>query len=173
MSTDLGNRIALTRIIWRVRTRSPLNQKWMGIIVARQLGRAKPFSKMTVSHWEAGSSEPDTATLATIAKLAGVDPGWLAFGAASSGQDPFQAMDAVTQRLVESEMSLDKMGGLSGYRAPEVEAADASEKQRKLAGRRLATLLRRQKEIAAMPDGKAKVRAMERLLFGGRRKHED
>ncbi len=172
MSTDLGNRIALARIIWRVRTQSPLNQMWMGEIVARRLGRTKPFSKMTVSHWESGASEPDTAALAAIARLAGVDPGWLAFGAASSAPDPFQAMDVVTRGMVESEMSLDKLGGLSGFRSPELDAVDQSMERLRRGRRRLSNHKRRMKEIDAMPDGLAKIRAMERHLRGGQRKDE-
>ncbi len=173
MNSKLGNRIALSRIIWRVRTRSPLNQRLMGVLVAKQLGRAKDFSKMTVSHWESGTSEPDSATLAAIATLAGVDPGWLAFGDASSAPDPFERMDPLTRRMVEGEMSVDEKYGGSGFRSAELDAFEASAKRSERHHRRMKAFERRRKEIAAMPEGRNKIRAMERLARGGRRTQED
>jgi transcriptional regulator with XRE-family HTH domain len=123
---------------------------------------------MTVSHWESGASEPGTATLAALAALAGVDPGWLAFGSASSAPDPFEEMDSATRRLVEAEMEADQQGGTSLFRSTEAEAEEAEERALNRSRRRLTASLRRAEEIAAMPEGRTKMRALERHLRNSR-----
>jgi transcriptional regulator with XRE-family HTH domain len=47
-----------------------------------------PFSKVTVSRWESGKTEPSLAALAAIAEVFGCDPAWLAFGAGQGRQSP-------------------------------------------------------------------------------------
>jgi len=42
--------------------------------------------------WETGESVPDLETLAAIGAVCRVDPGWIAFGSASSAADPRDAM---------------------------------------------------------------------------------
>lgn len=55
-------------------------------LVRDALGR-ETLTASTVQRWEEGS-EPDLATIAAIASVCGVDPGWLAFGAASKAPPP-------------------------------------------------------------------------------------
>jgi transcriptional regulator with XRE-family HTH domain len=47
-----------------------------------------PFSKVTVSRWESGKTEPSLATISAIAEVFGCDPGWLAFGEGRGRQSP-------------------------------------------------------------------------------------
>ena len=47
-----------------------------------------PFSKVTVSRWESGKTEPSLATISAIAEVFGCDPGWLAFGAGEGRPSP-------------------------------------------------------------------------------------
>jgi transcriptional regulator with XRE-family HTH domain len=46
------------------------------------------FSKVTVSRWEAGKTEPSLATIAALAAVFRCDPGWLAFGAGEGRESP-------------------------------------------------------------------------------------
>lgn len=47
-----------------------------------------PFSKVTVSRWESGKTEPSLATISAIAEVFGCDPSWLAFGAGEGRPSP-------------------------------------------------------------------------------------
>lgn len=47
------------------------------------LARDMETTGATVSRWENGGAVPDVETIARLAKLLAVDPGWLAFGTAS------------------------------------------------------------------------------------------
>lgn len=61
----------------------------LGELVAQQLGRQKAFDPSVVARWIKGRQDPDTrdAWLA-LAETLQVDPGWLAFGDASSAPAP-------------------------------------------------------------------------------------
>lgn len=92
MIKAIGYRIADCRALVQVRTKVRTSQRDFGALVARKLGLPKALSKMTVSRWESGTSEPGLTTLSCIAELAGVDPGWLAFGKQSEAPDPFAGL---------------------------------------------------------------------------------
>jgi hypothetical protein len=59
----------------------------IGTEVARAMGRPRPFAPSAVSRWFDGA-EPDLATITGIARVFGVDPGWLAFGGDSAAPAP-------------------------------------------------------------------------------------
>lgn len=65
--------------------------------VAKELGgkrRGKPHSASSVSRWKEGVI-PDVATVAAIARVLHVDPGWLAFGEESASPAPATVSDPV------------------------------------------------------------------------------
>lgn len=69
-----------------------------------QLGHAAGCSGMTISTYERGIVEtPDSATLAAVAKVLGVEPAWLLFGTESDTI----ATDDEALRLVESVLQAD------------------------------------------------------------------
>ena len=74
-------------LVYRLRTKRPLDQRELGQLVSRELRGRRPITQPTVSRWFRGS-EPPLATIRAIAKVLGVDPGWLAFGAASAARKP-------------------------------------------------------------------------------------
>lgn len=49
-------------------------------VTQAELAEMAGVSTATWSTWEAGRSEPPLDTIGKVAKLLGVDPGWLAFG---------------------------------------------------------------------------------------------
>jgi|SRR5262245_29033469 len=60
-----------------------------GILVAQLMDPPRdPYSKASVSQWKYEQQEPPQRTVRAIAKLCGVDPGWLYFGNASSARAP-------------------------------------------------------------------------------------
>lgn len=50
------------------------------------LGEKAGLSRATVSLYEAGERDPSLRALEQLAVVLGVDPGWLAFGASTSGK---------------------------------------------------------------------------------------
>ena len=52
------------------------------------LARDMDTSSPTISRWENGENIPDVLTIAKLAKVLGVEPGWLAFGTANPGASP-------------------------------------------------------------------------------------
>lgn len=79
-----------------------LSQTWLAGEVARELGMEETMSPSTVSYWFAGVRLPgDLDTMAALARVLRVDPGWLAFGDASQAPappDPFKQSTEATQK---------------------------------------------------------------------------
>jgi hypothetical protein len=69
-----------------------MSQTDFGIAIAHRLNRERPFPAATVSRWESDLATPDLTTIGAIASSAKVDPGWLAFGAASNAPTPIDDM---------------------------------------------------------------------------------
>jgi transcriptional regulator with XRE-family HTH domain len=63
-----------------------IDQTEIAEAVAKQMGR-ETFVQGTVSRWLNGT-EPSLDTIRAIAKVFGVDPGWLAFGEGEEPDDP-------------------------------------------------------------------------------------
>jgi len=84
---SLGQRILFCRAI-RLSdgkdVRDRLTQTAFGIGGAHRMGRKRDFPAATVSRWESDLAVPDLVTIGAIGRLAKVDAGWLAFGAASN-----------------------------------------------------------------------------------------
>jgi transcriptional regulator with XRE-family HTH domain len=105
----LGERIQLCRSICEVRGKGGGSQADFGRVVAVQLGGSNPISGATVSRWEAGEFQPDLRTLLAIARVAGVDAGWLAFGDASRAPKPAETLqphlDKALRALLEGTLA--------------------------------------------------------------------
>lgn len=84
-SEGFGERIAEALALLRYRERK-VSLAEIGRRVAERLELPKPIPAATVQRW--GASEPDFDTVAAFAAVLGVDPGWLAFGDASSAAAP-------------------------------------------------------------------------------------
>jgi transcriptional regulator with XRE-family HTH domain len=110
--SELGERIQLCRSICEVRGKGGGSQTDFGRVVAVQLGGANPISGATVSRWEAGEFQPDLWTLLAIARVAGVDAGWLAFGDASRAPKPTETLqphlDQALRTLLDKAVARDK-----------------------------------------------------------------
>lgn len=145
VNKSLGRRIADCRALLQVRTNVRTSQRDFGVLVARKLGLPKALTKMTVSRWESGTSEPGLTTLSCIAELTGVDPGWLAFGKQSRAPVPFAGL-----------------GGPRGDLAREVEHALQSEDIEQWQK----WLRRKERENLRFADGRLK--AIQKLPSGER-----
>lgn len=75
-----------------------VTQEQIGVEVSKLLGlpAAEALRSASVSRWLLGQSVPDAPTMQAIAAALEVDPGWLAFGQASTAAAPYNA----TQELV-------------------------------------------------------------------------
>lgn len=86
----VGRRITRARLEFAEQTHQKVSQEQFGLYVGRALGYPKGITGATVSRWEAEETLPDLITIAAIAMLAGVDPGWLAYGTRSKSPSPDQ-----------------------------------------------------------------------------------
>ncbi|MFI5248569.1 MAG: helix-turn-helix domain-containing protein [Gemmatimonadales bacterium] len=86
--TSLGERILIARFEASALRSEKLSQERLGALVSRELSKGAPVTAATVSRWESGDTVPSVTTIAAIARVCGVDPGWLAFGAASTAPSP-------------------------------------------------------------------------------------
>lgn len=78
-------RLFLAWSLWQVRHQRKLSQSRLGAMVGEMGG--EPVSQSTVSDWFR-SVVPDVHDIEHLAKALEVDPGWLAFGDASTAQGP-------------------------------------------------------------------------------------
>ena len=92
--STLGGRILLCRLALG-QSANPAGKMTQADLAAAVTGRLgdrgfdfPPFSKVTVSRWESGKTEPSLAALAAIAEVFGCDPAWLAFGEGQGRQSP-------------------------------------------------------------------------------------
>ena len=97
----VATRIQTCRALIGAQRGSPESQAAFGQAVGKLLG-AKPISAGTVSRWESGEFEPTLDTLIVIAKLAAVDPGWLAFGPISEAPSPTETVSRRVGSAVSS-----------------------------------------------------------------------
>ena len=87
MSNDtLGNRILLCRLgLWLYQssgkrmTQSDVADAVTDVLVKRGIDTYR-FTKVSVSRWESGKTEPSLATISAIAEVFGCNRSWLAFG---------------------------------------------------------------------------------------------
>jgi transcriptional regulator with XRE-family HTH domain len=86
--TSLGERILIARFEASALRSEKLSQERLGVLVSRELSKGAPVTAATVSRWESGDTVPSVTTIAGIARVCGVDPGWLAFGAESAAPSP-------------------------------------------------------------------------------------
>ena len=87
---NLGERVYSARLEASAAQHRRISQVDLGVMVARALGEKRAISAATVSRWESGDALPSVPTVAAIAKVCGVDPGWMAFGADSLAPSPRQ-----------------------------------------------------------------------------------
>jgi transcriptional regulator with XRE-family HTH domain len=92
--STLGGRILLCRLALG-QNANPAGKMTQANLAEAVTGRLSdrgfdfpPFSKVTVSRWESGKTEPSLAALAAIAEVFGCDPAWLAFGEGQGRQSP-------------------------------------------------------------------------------------
>jgi transcriptional regulator with XRE-family HTH domain len=78
-------RLFLAWSLWQVRHQRKLTQGELGEMVGKAGG--VPVAQNTVSGWFR-SAMPDVHDIEYLAKALEVDPGWLAFGEASTAQPP-------------------------------------------------------------------------------------
>ena len=108
---SLGQRILFCRAI-RLSdgkdVRDRLTQTAFGIGVAHRMGRKRDFPAATVSRWESDLAVPDLVTIGAIARSAKVDPGWLAFGAASNAPTPIDGMTEDQRRYAFAFLEIAK-----------------------------------------------------------------
>jgi hypothetical protein len=79
-----------------------ISQETFGRMISRYVGREKAITGATVSRWEADEAVPDIATIAAVASLCGLDPGWLAFGSRSGAPTPEDRWKSATAAMREA-----------------------------------------------------------------------
>ena len=89
----LGERIIYCRLQVRFRSGTSVSQVELGKLVAKLLRCDQPVSGATVSRWESGEHQPDLSSIAAIAEISGVAPGWLAFGGGPSTTETVMRFD--------------------------------------------------------------------------------
>jgi transcriptional regulator with XRE-family HTH domain len=83
----LGDRIMLARLEASAKTGERVSQERLGLLIGPALGKAA-VTAATVSRWESGDALPSLVAVGAIARVCGVDPGWLAFGAETTAPGP-------------------------------------------------------------------------------------
>lgn len=90
---SLGDRILSCRLLLGIAgasvgrtTQTDLALAVTGVLAGRQRD-VTPLSKVTVSRWESGKTEPCLATISAIAEVFGCEASWLAFGTGTNPLD--------------------------------------------------------------------------------------
>lgn len=108
--TSLGERILIARFEASALRSEKLSQERLGILVSRDLSKGAPVTAATVSRWESGDTVPSVTTIAAIARVCGVDPGWLAFGAESAAPSPRRGKPQLPgQSVARDELRRDEL----------------------------------------------------------------
>lgn len=103
--TELSARLFTAWYLLQARTGGAKTQDWLAEEVSKELG-LEPQEYLTqslMSRYLRGSTTPPVGTIAAIAKVLGVDPGWLAFGPASQAPAPNDPMLNGMRRLLQPE----------------------------------------------------------------------
>ena len=85
--TTLLERLFFTRNLLERHLGKKVTTGQLGELVAERLGRS-PLSAATISQWMSGTQAMSLEAVRAFAEVCGVDPGWLAFGAASRALGP-------------------------------------------------------------------------------------
>ena len=88
MTDTLARRIFLAHmeLTYRLGRRVPLAE--FGAMIATEMGRDTPFTAAAVSRWESGTQVPGADVIEAIARLTGVDPGWISHGEKTAAPPP-------------------------------------------------------------------------------------
>ena len=90
--TGFAQRLFRAWYLFQLKKGGSATQEWLGKQVGKMLPPKEPLSQSAVSRWMKGA-RPELETIAAIAAVLQVDPGWLAFGglsAAPAPEDPFR-----------------------------------------------------------------------------------
>ena len=90
--TGFAQRLFRAWYLFQLKKGGSATQEWLGRQVGKKLVDREPLSQSAVSRWMKGA-KPDLETIAAIAEVLQVDPGWLAFGELSRApapEDPFR-----------------------------------------------------------------------------------
>jgi transcriptional regulator with XRE-family HTH domain len=90
-STGMRDRLFKAWLRYQAKLGRPKAQEWLAEAVSKELGLNEPLTQGSVSRWLTGS-EPNLRTIAALAKVLRVDPGWLAFGSDSAAPPPDDPM---------------------------------------------------------------------------------
>jgi len=88
MRSTLGRRIFLAHLQLSYQLGRRITLAEFGRLIAKRLGRKRPFVATAVSRWEAGLQVPTPEVVEAIAELSGVDPGWISHGDRSAAPGP-------------------------------------------------------------------------------------
>ncbi len=83
---EFKERLTIAWLRYQMLRREEIGQQWLSDEVGRRLNRG-PLSQGTISRWFRGAV-PDLESICAVAEALEVDPGWLAFGAASKAPAP-------------------------------------------------------------------------------------
>lgn len=88
MTTTLARRIFLAHmeLTYRLGRRVPLAE--FGELIAKEMGRANPFTAAAVSRWESGAQVPSADVIEAIARVTETDPGWISHGEKTAAPPP-------------------------------------------------------------------------------------
>lgn len=100
--SGMRERLFAAWYLYQARSGGSKSQEWLAEAVSRKLGLREPLTQGTVSRWLKGS-EPDLVTIAAIASVLGVDPGWLAFGQLTHAPPPRDPMQDAMRKLLLPE----------------------------------------------------------------------
>jgi transcriptional regulator with XRE-family HTH domain len=88
MRSTLGRRLFLAHLQLSYRLGRRVTLAEFGRLIAKRLGRKRPFAATAVSKWEIGVQVPAPEVIEAVAELSGVDPGWISHGEKSAAPRP-------------------------------------------------------------------------------------
>jgi transcriptional regulator with XRE-family HTH domain len=101
---DTGFRDRLFRAwyLFQAREGGERSQEWLAEAVSAHLGLEDTLTQSAVSRWLNGAVPP-LGTIVALAKVLGVDPGWLAFGKDSAAPPPSDPMMEGMRSILQPE----------------------------------------------------------------------